>query len=287
MKMILINILLLLPLLFTCSQPSVDALQQTTEVEMMLNSSGEVAVIRTMAQRQLTWATLLIRGTHRDRPNDGFLDNVPFVDSLYTKYYTRRLRVSGVDTLINTTPQGMNFREHQASEDSIIRAFDFKKIPITSINVAQARADIIATAIFDSLKGDEIENEVEWKRWPWGTKERQDFFPLLFESFPVAKLDSIRNDSVKWKIDVLFFRDSLIVCGESLRNLTLLELNQCVDPPQKVKTWFQNNVLGKAGITVNTTIWELIKDHRGKAKNLWLRHPIFRKYVTRWIKRQN
>ncbi len=153
---------------------------------------------------------------------------------------------------------------------------------ITKDSLSVIMADFQNSSMFPQLPNDEIEDVLFFERWPWGTDERKVFSTLRFTDMTQSRLDSIRQDSVRWRIPPAVLRDSLNL------NVTLRQVNNNVQIPQRIKTWFQNNVLGRAGITLDTTLWELITTHRKKAKQLWLRHPfIANKLKARWLKRRS
>ncbi len=278
---------LFLLLLFSSS-----AFAQTESVEMILKHNGNMVEAHDKDQIRNTWAQRIIRGTS-GRPY--FL----FVDSLYSKYFYRVIKTTTVfrDTV---SPGGMNFRQHQSNPD-ILRAFDIKKVSIEE-NLTQAWLDILDTSIADSVRNDEVEDVLEWERWEYGTMGRKEFIIMRFDSLTQAQADSYMTeidtivviDGVpdttrripRLGVTVSFLRDSVIVLGESLKNLTLRDLAQSGQVPQKIKTWFQNHVIGRAGITLDTTVWVLLRDHRGKIPYLFMKHPVIaRKIKRKWLKK--
>jgi len=253
------------------------------EAELITDQSGDVVYLIPKRQRQEVWAEMLIRGTH-GRPY------IHFVDSLYDKYFYRVVRLTtGVKDTI--PPSGMNFRLHQESSATIKRAFDYEKLNFR-LNLSQTETDILATSIGDSIRNDVLEAVPETDRWQWGTLERKDFITYMFSDFTQGKMDSIRNNPGGWNISPLFWRDSVIVCGETLQNLTWQELDDCVSTTTKERQWVIANIVDPLaavlGVTraqaAQTTIWLTMKNHPRKFSNLIFRTSKFRKYVAKWVK---
>lgn len=260
-----------------CTSPPPINFSTPVDVEFILDDNGDAIIFKDTHDRQMVWAEILIRGTH---------PKFPFVDSLYNKYFYRALMVKGQTKLDTVAPGGMNFRTHQTSQDSIIRALDMIKVPLSSA-LLQARLDILdVPAITSLIENDEVEDKLEIEFWPWGTKERKEFVTMSVTT-TIGMLDSIRADSVNWYINPLFLRDSLIVLGKPLRTLTIGNVaNSSVST--KFKQWFQQKVRQpNPDIKMNTTIWQLLVNYRGKIPMFFMRHPEFRKVAKRWLKRRS
>jgi len=253
------------------------------EIEVLINDSGEFVIEKTRKQSDYVWAQMLLRKTSG-------LAGVPMVDSLFNKYFYRVVIFeSGKRDTV--PPAGINFREHREIS-GIKRAFDLRKSrDFMRDNTSQVLAEINASIIFDALPDDETEDIKIHKRWPLGSLERKEFNMLLFTNFPIAKLDSIRGDSVKWFIADSFFKDSLIVLGlgQSFNETTIGQLTGSQNIPAKLKGFFLQSVLDAPKITAATTLYELLSDSTINQINsrAWLRHSLMRdKLKPSWIKRQ-
>ncbi len=279
---------LLLLLLFVSS-----AFAQTESVEIILKHDGTLVESYDKNKIRNTQGQRLLRGT---TGKSHFL----FIDSLYSKHYYRVIKTTTTrrDTV---EPQGMNFRQHQESSDDIIRAFDIPKQKIAE-NLTQVWIDILNSPLVDSVRNDEIEDVLEWERWEYGRLDKLHLIAMRFDSLTQVEADSymVEIDTIvvidgvpdttrripRKKMLVTFLRDSVIVLGQSLQTLTLRDLAQSGQVPQKIKTWFQNHVIGRAGITLDTTVWTLLKDHKGKIPYLFMKHPIIaRKIKRKWLKK--
>lgn len=270
----------------------IPVLPQTTDVELLLRFDGSLLLTKSKEETRLAWATMLIRGTHRK-------SYIPFVDSLYDKYYHRVIRLSKTkfDTV---SANGMNFRGHQTSQDSILRVLDFRKIDLRG-NLTQAWIDILGTVIGDSLRNDEVENVLESERWPWGTKEKKFYIPIRFENVTLSFIDSLKSevksitmmngvpDTIwqigQYSIDTTLFRDSLIVEGRPLKDLTFQQIQDGISVSTKSKTYMQNKVIGKNGITNSSKVWDIFRNPNRASGFLFMRDSIFTAGIKkRWLK---
>lgn len=150
-----------------------------------------------------------------------------------------------------------------------------KKICLENFQLAEN--EFLQTLMFARLPDDEIENIKFYDKWPWGNQERKDFMVIILD-IAQSKLDSIRSDSVSWRFALQILRDSL-----NIGNLTLRQINQNVNVPQKLKTWMQNNWLNLSGINLNTTIEQIWNDPRCDKRAFRF---LLRRIKAQWLKRQ-
>lgn len=262
--------LLLLLFLFGCTpRPPVNT-NVLSSVDVLIGEDGEVVFTVTQQERRLVRLETILRGT----------DKYPFVDSLFNKYYHRLVLKDGSVIPDSVEPNGY-FRVH-SSLPGIKKAWDAAKVPLKNV-LQQAMLDVLDTpAIVDSIKNDALENRLEIDHWNWGQKEIKEFLPLHFENVRESLLDSLRQDETRWKLDVDLPTEIPFL------NLTFRQIAQRVDVPQKLKNWFVNNVLGKDGITLDDTLWNVAKDHKGKVSQLWIRHPLIQQKLKQsWLRRMN
>ena len=278
--------LILSLLLFACSSKTVEiTTSQTTEdVEFYLDKNGDIVSWRTRSQIRQEWATMLARGTT-------IITGLTLIDSLYNYVFERKIKTVDGQVFV-VDPKGMNFRQHGASEDSIKKAWDSPKFTIRdSLNKIWTKINAIPTLV-DSFTSDNWQDD--WgdtnlvdQKW-WGKQGRKKGIVFKLKDYPISKLDSIVNDSVKWGIDIVaIIRDSVIVCGESFNTLTVRDLNQCVSVPTKLKQGFVNKILPHLSDGLDTTVWVILRDFRGIIPFDFLKHKLFRKKMkSEWINRK-
>lgn len=161
---------------------------------------------------------------------------------------------------------------------------------VTKVNVDSAIFDIQNSTLFETIKNDDYEDVLITQRMKWGSLDEQDGVIIRFTDFTQAKLDSIRNDSLAWKIPIQVLRDST-----RLNDFTFRQIGQMVKVPQKIKEKFielRNKILELTNNEIDIldiTPWQLLvsADSRVRHKFIraWIRFPFF-KMSAKWLKRQ-
>lgn len=248
--------------------------QQVT-VELLFNRRGEFIYPATRQNRRRVLAENLLR--HLNRP--GHKTYIRFDSTLYNKWYFRFVDFNNGRR--DTVLAGVDFRIHK-TQPGIKNAFDKAKFKLSdSLNVIWS--DIMASSIGDSLRNCEVEdNCVETNHWKMGVRERST--PLIV-TMTRAKFNSMASDSLKklWRIPNAVFRDSLNLAGITVRQFLQ---RSATDVEDRTKDWWRANILGRRGITADSTLWDVFRV-RG-FKKIWLRHRFFKnRFKADWIRRQS
>lgn len=227
-------------------------IQALIDTEVTINKTGEILSIKTLEDRQLNAARCITGGYWSWQ--DTVFSPAIYDTTLFNKYWYRVVKTAnGRDTV---SSQGMTVFEHRQQE-GILKAWNAKKVAITRGNLAEVRADIIASTAWDSIKADNFEGGLKWNLRPLGRKQVRGNLRVFRLNLRDTLLDSIRQDSVAWGWDLLALRDSL-----NLNNVTLQQVGNREEVPQSLKDYAIANIIPLAGINGQTTVQEAWLDDR-------------------------
>lgn len=133
-----------------------------------------------------------------------------------------------------------------------------------------ALSEFLGSSMFSQIPDDELEDGRKWyDAYPWGTLDIYAF-NIIRMDITEDRLDSIRQKDIlfdgfeilehksrRWRLPLKKLDDSL-----GIGNITLRQLNNRVDVPQKWKDYVQANILSLPGINLDTDLRALFLDSR-------------------------
>ena len=235
-----------------------------TEKDKGCYKEGDIVIAKSDLEIELTWAQMLICGTH-DR-------EIPFHTTLYSKYFDRvKVQNKSRQKVTATT----NFRIANENAPKGVRYVDKEKIKISKPISNEVKQDI--QTYFGELNVKHpLADKSLLETWPWGIIEEKQFFTLTIPDNEFADENEIQQ-LIEGETDkdgkTTICRKRKIDFRNKLTDLQLSQTFQQADlsliVPNKAKQYFTNNLIGK-GMTENSTMLDWLDSDMAMPNRHWL-----------------